>query len=193
MDDLIFFVNSASFIDVTITSSLTAASGSNIDFSLSTQVSGSFVGDLQGTSSYSINSESSSYVNLAQSSISSSYTEFSESSSFSNTSLNSISASHSNTADSTINSSTASYINGLKVKSGVVSGSVFVGIPKKYTVNFSTAFPTSNYSVTVTGQASRTWLAQTLNTGSFVINSNGNQGFGGLVFWQAILIGEFNF
>jgi hypothetical protein len=49
--DQIFYINSASFVDVNIESSLHASTGSIIDFSQATQVSGSFVGNLQGNAS----------------------------------------------------------------------------------------------------------------------------------------------
>ena len=68
--DQIFYVNSASFVDLNIESYLHTTTGSLIDFSQATQVSGSFVGNLQGTSSVAI---SASYASQAGSTVSSSY------------------------------------------------------------------------------------------------------------------------
>jgi hypothetical protein len=76
------------------------------------------------------------------------------------------------------------------IKAGLVSGSLFTGKPRKYTVTFSTSFPTTNYTVTISGPA-RTWTAENLSTSGFLINSNANHGFSELIHWQAIQVGEF--
>lgn len=87
---------------------------------------------------------------------------------------------------------TASYINGMILKNNAVGGGSFTGNPKKYTVTFSTAFPNTSYSVTVTGEDSRTWTIESKLAGSFVINSNSNTALANNVYWQAISTGEFN-
>ena len=87
---------------------------------------------------------------------------------------------------------TASYVNGIIIKNNAVAGGSFAGNPKKATVTFSTAFPNTNYSVTVTGEDSRTWTIESKLAGSFVINSNSNTALANTVYWQAISYGEFN-
>lgn len=64
--------------------------------------------------------------------------------------------------------------------------------PMKYTVTFTSSFANTNYAVSLIGTAPRTWIVEDLTTSSFVINSNGNQGFSGTVYWMAMTAGEFN-
>jgi len=102
---------------------------------------------------------------------------------FSGSITNAVSASYANTA---------SYVNGMIVKNNAVTGGSFTGNPKKYTVTFSSAFPNTNYSVTITGEDSRTWTIESKLAGSFIINSNSNTTLSNTVYWQAINYGEFN-
>lgn len=163
--DQIFYVNSASFVDVSITSSLVAGLGSNIDFSQATQVSGSFVGLLSGTASY---------ASVTQTATS---------------------ASHSNVADTSsvaTTAATSSYVVGQKIKSGIVSGSSFGGNPQTASVVFTTPFPSLNYSVSIVGDTARSWLVQNKTTASFQISANTKTTVTGFVYWIAIMVGEFN-
>ena len=87
---------------------------------------------------------------------------------------------------------TASYVNGMILKNSSVGGGSFSGNPKKATVSFSSNFPNTNYSVTVTGTSdARSWTVESITTSGFVINSNSNTAIAGNVFWQAISTGEF--
>jgi hypothetical protein len=60
------------------------------------------------------------------------------------------------------------------IKSGTVAGASFAGNPKIFTVTFNTAFPDTNYSVSVISEESRSWTFQSKLAGSFVMNSNAN-------------------
>lgn len=162
--DQIFYVNSASFVDANIESFLYASTGSSVDFSQATQVSGSFVGNLQGNAS---TATSSSYAITASTVISASYAG---------------------------RALTASYVNnGQRIKSGIVSGSAFsFGHASTYDVTFSIPFPNTLYSITITGGDSRAWFVQSQTSSGFTINSNSNRRPTGLVYWQAIAVGEFN-
>jgi hypothetical protein len=80
----------------------------------------------------------------------------------------------------------------LYLKSGIVSAGSFAGNPKKATVTFSSAFPSTSYSITITGGNGRTWTYESKATGSFVINTNANSALSQEVSWQAIIVGEFN-
>jgi hypothetical protein len=78
------------------------------------------------------------------------------------------------------------------LKSGIVTAGTFAGNPKKATVTFSSAFPSTNYSITITGGDGRTWTYESKATGSFVINTNANSAPTQEVSWQAIIVGEFS-
>jgi hypothetical protein len=164
--DQIFYINSASFVDVNIESSLHASTGSIIDFSQATQVSGSFVGNLQGNASTATSASYAIQASQANSAISSSY------------------------------ALTASYVSGIPgqiIKAGVVSGSSFniANGSLTYSVAFVTPFP-SMYSITVIGGDARTWVVQNQTLSGFTINSNSRHSLSSLVHWQAIAIGETN-
>jgi len=78
----------------------------------------------------------------------------------------------------------------LKTKSGGIANTSFTGNPKKSTVTFSTAFPDTNYGVTITGEDARSWTIESKVVGSFIINTNSNTGLSGTTFWQAVAYGE---
>jgi len=78
----------------------------------------------------------------------------------------------------------------LKTKSGIVAGANFAGNPKKATITFSNSFDNNNYSITVTGEVSRSWSIESKSSSGFVINANANLIFTDNVFWQAIEVGE---
>ena len=71
------------------------------------------------------------------------------------------------------------------IKSGTVAGATFAGNPKIFTVTFNTAFPDTNYAVTITAEDNRTFTFQTKLAGSFVMNSNANLALVGDVDWTA--------
>jgi hypothetical protein len=79
---------------------------------------------------------------------------------------------------------------GLKTKSGAQSNASFTGNPKKSTVTFATPFVDNAYAVTVTGDDARSWTIESKVSGSFVINANSNTGLGGSTYWIAIAFGE---
>lgn len=70
-------------------------------------------------------------------------------------------------------------------KSGTVAGGSFAGNPKVFTVTFNTAFPDTNYAVTIAGEDNRTFTYQTKLAGSFIINTNANLVIAGNVDWTA--------
>lgn len=77
-----------------------------------------------------------------------------------------------------------------KIKSGVVSGLNFAPAPmNKVTITFSTPY-TTEYSVCVTGEISRSWFIQSKTFSSFVINAILAATFSENVFWQTISYGE---
>jgi hypothetical protein len=150
------------------------------------------------TSSWSTNAVTASYVVLAQTA---SYVTLAQTASYvatSSWSNNAITASYIATASWSNNSvtssyaATASYVNGSIIKNNIVVGGSFSGNPKKATVTFSTAFPNTNYTITITGEDVRTWTYESKLAGSFVINSNSNTALIGTASWQAMSYGEFN-
>lgn len=73
----------------------------------------------------------------------------------------------------------------ISLKAGTVAGASFAGNPKIFTVTFNTAFPNTNYAVTVISEESRTWTFQSKLAGSFVMNSNANLALTLNVDWTA--------
>ena len=86
---------------------------------------------------------------------------------------------------------TASYVNGLIIKSNAIQNTSFGGSPLTASVTFTTGFPNTSLTVTVTGTDSRAWAVQSLTKDGFVVNSNSSQALTGKVYWQAMSIGEF--
>jgi len=72
-------------------------------------------------------------------------------------------------------------------KSGIVSNSTWTGTPLNYQVSFTSAFPSSNYSVTVTGGDARVWTVESVTVNGFIINSNSNTGLLYPTYWIATL------
>lgn len=70
-------------------------------------------------------------------------------------------------------------------KAGTVAGASFAGNPKVFTVTFGTAFPDTNYAVSIAGEDNRTFTYQTKLAAGFIINSNANLAFTGDVDWTA--------
>jgi hypothetical protein len=81
-------------------------------------------------------------------------------------------------------------LDALKTKAGRVAAGAFTGNPKKATITFTTAFPTTNYTITIIGVDSRSWSYESKAVGSFVINTNANAALTSEVSWQAQLDGE---
>lgn len=72
-------------------------------------------------------------------------------------------------------------------KSGIVSNTTFTGTPLNYQVVFTSAFPNTNYSVTVTGGDARLWTVETVTVNGFILNSNSNTGLLYPTYWIATL------
>ena len=72
-------------------------------------------------------------------------------------------------------------------KSGIVSDSTFTGTPLNYQVLFSSAFPNTSYSVTVTGGDARVWTVESVTVNGFILNSNSNTGLLYPTYWIATL------
>ena len=82
---------------------------------------------------------------------------------------------------------TGSVTSSTTTKSGIVSNSIFTGTPLNYQVNFTSAFPNTNYSVTVTGGDARVWTVESVTVNGFIINSNSNTGLLYPTYWVATL------
>jgi hypothetical protein len=72
-------------------------------------------------------------------------------------------------------------------KSGIVSNTTWTGTPLNYQVSFTSAFPSTNYSVTVTGGDARVWTIESRGITGFIINSNSNTGLLYPTYWIATL------
>ena len=73
-------------------------------------------------------------------------------------------------------------------KSGYITNTFFTGTPLTYTVILSPAYPSTGYSVVVTGADARSWTVENVIAGGFKINSNSNTQLTGDVYWIASLI-----
>ena len=73
------------------------------------------------------------------------------------------------------------------IKAGRVLGSSFSGTPKKYTVVFTSAYSTSNYAVTITGEDRRAWVIENKTASGFTINSSASASLISDVYWIASL------
>ena len=180
-----FVATSASFASRSISASF-APQVEQISASWS---SASFVATSASFASSSFVSVSSSFASRSFTATSASWASESFWATSASFASNSISSSFTTTASFAV---TASFALGMpSIKSGIASGSAFAGSPKTITITFTKAFPDNNYSVTVTGESSRTYTIQSKVSGSFVINANNNTAFTNFVFWQAITGGEF--
>jgi hypothetical protein len=72
-------------------------------------------------------------------------------------------------------------------KSGVASNTTFTGTPLNYQVLFTSEFPNTNYSVTITGGDARVWTIESKTVSGFIINSNSNTGLLYSTSWIASL------
>lgn len=76
-------------------------------------------------------------------------------------------------------------------KRGIVAIGGFSGNPQKSTVTFALAFPSANYSVSISGSAdSRIWTYESQTAAGFVINSNAKSLISGAVSWEASMVEE---
>jgi hypothetical protein len=82
---------------------------------------------------------------------------------------------------------TGSVVSSKTTKSGTVSDSTFTGSPLNYQVLFTSPFPSTNYSVTVTGGDARIWTVENITINGFIINSNSNTGLLYSTYWVASL------
>jgi hypothetical protein len=82
---------------------------------------------------------------------------------------------------------TGTVISSTTTKSGIVSNSILTGTPLNYQVVFTSAFPNTNYSVTVTGGDARVWTVESVTVNGFIINSNSNTGLLYPTYWIATL------
>lgn len=78
----------------------------------------------------------------------------------------------------------------LPTKSNVILPEQFTGNPKKAIITFTTAFSDNNYSISVIGEDSRTWVIENKSSTGFTINANANQALTGNTFYIAIKHGE---
>ena len=79
---------------------------------------------------------------------------------------------------------------GLNIKSNTVTAASFTGTPLTYTVIFTTPYPSTNYTITITGSDNRVFTYESKTINGFVINTNANTILTGNVDWQTISIGE---
>lgn len=180
--DQIFYVNSASFVEVSISSSLIAAAGSNIDLSQAAIVSGSFSGTFQGNASTATTASYALTTAIALSATSASYA------STASVSVIAISSSHAQTA---LSAETASHIPSLpKIKSGKISGSLFGGNPRTASVVFSMPYTNTNYAVSIIGGDARQWTLEQVSASGFTISTNSKMPLADYVYWTAIGSGE---
>ena len=77
------------------------------------------------------------------------------------------------------------------IKAGTVAGASFSGNPKKFTVTFTSAYPNTNYSITITGAINRSFTWESKLANGFTINSNANTSFTEDVNWITMSYGEF--
>lgn len=81
-------------------------------------------------------------------------------------------------------------IGALSTRSGVVAPGDFSGSPKTATVTFSTALPTSNYSISISSEDSRFWTFENKTEHGFTINANADASLISSVTYIAIEHGE---
>ena len=78
----------------------------------------------------------------------------------------------------------------LGIKSGTVRGVDFTGTPLTLKVTFTTPYPDSDYSVSITGSVNRNFTFQSKTAASFIINANSSTSFSDDVDWSTIKYGE---
>jgi len=143
---------------------------SNIPADLGSVYAASFTGSLNGNADTATTAETASYVDADN---------------VVGTVASANSSSHALIADVAL-----SYMEQPKFKSGKVAGGDFTGNPKTYTVTFTTPFDDGNYSVMLNGGNARSWTAESVVSGSFVISANSNVTMDEDVYWLAMEHGE---
>jgi hypothetical protein len=79
---------------------------------------------------------------------------------------------------------TASYATyAVSTKGGAVAAGSFTGLPLRGTVTFGSAYPNTNYAISIVGGDARTWTIESKAVGGFVINSNSNVALAEEVYW----------
>ena len=78
----------------------------------------------------------------------------------------------------------------VNIKAGIVAPGDFGGTPQFTTIVFTTPFEDNNYAITITGSDGRAWVAQSVSSYGFIINSQANASLTGIVRWQAEYQGE---
>ena len=75
-------------------------------------------------------------------------------------------------------------------KSDFVPGATFTGNPKTFAVLFTTPYPTTNYSISISCTEGRLWVPENVTPTGFTINSQANAPLVGTVYWSTIYQGE---
>ena len=79
---------------------------------------------------------------------------------------------------------TASYATfAVSTKGGEVAPGTFAGFPLRATVTFGSAYPNTNYAISVVGEDARSWTIEGKGVSGFVINTNSNVALVGNVYW----------
>lgn len=78
----------------------------------------------------------------------------------------------------------------IKTKSGIITGSSFIGAPRIFAVVFTTPMTSVNYCISIISTNARTFTYQSKTTSGFTINANSNTALTGEVSWIATPIGE---
>jgi hypothetical protein len=71
------------------------------------------------------------------------------------------------------------------VQKGSINGADFTGNPKTFTVTFVIPYSDTSYSVTITGEDSRSWTISNKTINGFVVSSNSNIPLVGYVYWRS--------
>jgi hypothetical protein len=160
--------------------------GTGIVFNPSTnQLSGSNLGitaSLNGTSSWSNNSSTASYVNSSNISGTVTSASYSITSSYASNISPTITASYSTTA--------SYYKLPYAIKSGKIASQSFSGTPLTSDVTFATAYPDTNYAVNVIGGDARLWTLENVSSSNFTISTNSTTALTDYVYWTSIANGE---
>lgn len=118
-------------------------------------------------------------------------TTYAVSSSWASSSLFTTSASFASQSISSSFSTTSSYFTIFPlVKSGIISASLFTGIPLTVTASFTIPMPNTLYSVSIIGGDARNWTVEFVSASNFTISTNSSQALTDYVRWTAIGIGE---
>lgn len=70
------------------------------------------------------------------------------------------------------------------VERGLISGSLFTGLPKEYNISFANAFFSNIYTVVIIGENARAWSYSNRTNTNVTINSNSNKSLTGMVSYR---------